>query len=203
VHCPRCGSPNEPGDKFCAACGEALGRSGKQPEPGSARNSLRALIGSDRKTRTITAATVLAIVVAVVAFIALSPDEDSIPRDGYTLSAERICLKAKGQIVSAANQGDGSFAAKLVPIVVRWREQLAELTTPADRTQQVGDLEDSLREMEIEAADLARTSATGSRGQILAEARRAEAASAEVEAAVAALGLSECAAATIEFKPVG
>ncbi len=203
MHCPRCGSPNEPGDKFCAACGEALGRSRKQPEPGAARNSLRALIGNDRKTRTITAVTVLAIVVAIVAFIALSPDEDSIPRDGYTLSAERICLKAKAQIVSAANEGGGDFAAELVPIVVRWREQLAELTTPADRAQQVGGLEDSLREMEIEAADLARTTAAGSRAQILAEARRAEAASAEVETAVAALGLTECTAATIEFKPIG
>lgn len=151
----------------------------------------------------ITVATVLAIVVAIVAFIALSPDEDSIPRDGYTLSAERICLKAKGQIVSAANEGGSEFAAKLVPIVVRWREQLAELTPPPDRAQQVGDLDDALREMEIEAADLARTIAAGSQAQVLAEAREAEAASAEVEAAVAALGLSECTAATIEFMPNG
>jgi hypothetical protein len=151
----------------------------------------------------ITAATVLAIVVAIVAFIALSPDEDSIPRDGYTLSAERICLKAKGQIVSAANEGGSEFAAKLVPIVVRWREQLAELTPPADRTQQVGGLDDALREMEIEAAGLARTIETGSRAQILAGASKAEAASAEVEASVATLGLSECTAATIEFDPTG
>jgi hypothetical protein len=138
---------------------------------------------------------------AVIAFIATSPDEKSIPRDGYTLSAERICLDAKGQIVAAANEGGGDFARQLVPIVVRWREQLAELDPPSDRASEVAKLDDALREMEIEAAGLARKREGGTPAVILAGAQSAEAASAEVEDAVAALGLSECAAARIEFKP--
>ncbi len=203
MHCPRCGSPNEPQDRFCASCGATLGGSKPAGGPGGTGNGVSRLIGPDRKTRIVTALTALAIVVAVVAFITISPDDASIPRDGYTLSAERICLNAKGQIVEAANGGGGDFARRLVPIVVRWREQLDELKPPPDRVDKVMELDDALREMEIEAASLARESEGGGRTAIVAEARQAEAASAEVEGAVNALGLSECAAARIEFRPLG
>ena len=158
------------------------------------------MIGTDRKARIATALTALAAVVAVAAFIALSADEDSIPRDGYTLSAERICLNAKSQIVNAAN-GPGDFARHLVPVVVLWREELAELESPPDRVGEVAQLDDALREMEIEAATLARESEDKNRALVLAAAQAAEAASGDVESAVASLGLSECAAARIGFNP--
>ena len=202
MYCPRCGSPNEPQDRFCASCGATLGDSRRASEPEATGKGVSRLIGTDRKTRIVTLLTALAIVVAVVAFFTISADEeDSIPRDGYTLSAERICLNAKGQIVEAANGGGGDFARRLVPIVVRWREQLDELKPPPDRVAKVVELDDALREMEIEAAGLARANEGETRTAILAGARQAEAASAEVEGTVAALGLSECAAARIEFRP--
>jgi hypothetical protein len=200
VHCPRCGSPHEPSDRFCASCGATLGRSGKAGEAEAAGRRLSRLIGTDRKTRIVTALTALAVAIAVIAFITISPHEASIPRDGYTLSAERICLNAKAQIVDAANRRGGDFARQLVPIVVRWREQLTELDPPPDRADEVMRLDTALREMEIEAAGLARRSEGAAQAVILAGAQHAEAASAEVESAVAALGLSECAAARIEFK---
>lgn len=203
MHCPRCGSPNEPDDRFCASCGATLKRSREEGKTRPGGQRISGLVGTDRKTRIVTALTALAIVVAIVAFATLSTDETSIPRHGYTLSAERICLNAKRQIVGAANEGSGDFARQLVPIVVRWREQLAELEPPPDRSDEVASLDEALREMEIEAAGLARRSEAGSRAVILTSAQQAEAASADVESAVAALGLSECAAARIGFRPDG
>ncbi|HMJ72527.1 MAG TPA: zinc ribbon domain-containing protein [Solirubrobacterales bacterium] len=201
MYCPRCGSPNEPQDRFCASCGATLRDSRRAGETGAKSQGLSRLIGAERKTRVITMLTAIAIAVAVVAFLTISPDEESIPRDGYTLSAEGICLNAKRQIVEAANDGSGDFARRLVPIVVRWREQLDELKPPPDRVGEVAALDEALREMEIEAGGLARKSEEEARAVILTGAQRAEAASAEVENAVGALGLSECAAARIEFRP--
>lgn len=203
MYCPRCGSPNEPDDRFCASCGATLRATETKPEAGSKATGLARLVGGDRKTRTLTALTALAIIVAIAGFIAISSEEQSIPRDGYTLSAERICLNAKRQIVSTANADREQFARRLVPIVVRWREQLDELAPPRDRLDEVATLDGALREMEIDAAALARRSAGESRRLVLAGARRAEAASAEVENAIDLLGLSECAAARIEFRPSG
>jgi zinc-ribbon domain len=202
VHCPRCGTPNESGDRYCAACGEALGRSDKLQKQQSSKERLSRLLGSDRKSRLISAGTLLALAIAVAAFIAISPSgEGSIPRDRYTLAAERICLHSKRLIVVAGQEGGTSYARQLVPIVVRWREELDALRAPADRREQVQQLNDALREVEIEVATLARISEEGDRTRTLASAKRADIATAEVEKAIADLGLSECARATIGFKP--
>lgn len=202
MQCPRCGTPNEPGDRYCAACGEALGRSGEPSEKQPARQRLSKLIGSDRRTRLISLVTIAALAVAVIAFIALSPDdEDSIPRDRYTLSAERICLQAKQKIVLAGREGGSSYAHQLVPIVVHWREELADLSAPADRREKVQALDDALREVEIEVAALARISEEGDRARILASAKRTDLATAEVEKAIAELGLSRCASARLGTLP--
>jgi hypothetical protein len=152
----------------------------------------------------VSAATIAALAVAVAAFVALAPaGEDSIPRDSYTLAAERICLQSKQHIVTAAKEGGSGYARELVPIVVSWREQLANLRVPSDRTEQVRQLDEALREVEIEVATLARLSEGPNRARILAVARRADVASAEVEQAIAALGLSRCARATIGSLPGG
>lgn len=198
MYCPRCGTPNEPGDKFCAACGEALGRSATAKGEDASGSGLSRILGSDRKTKLISAATIAALVVAVIAFIAISPDDNSIPRDRYTLAAEKICLQSKRHIVVAANAG-GSYARQLVPIVVRWREELGDLKVPSDRVEQERALDEALREVEIEVAQLARLGERGDRVGVIAAAKRADTATATVEEAVANLGLSECAKATIGF----
>ena len=186
MHCPRCGSPNEPGDRYCAACGAQLKASDSAKESRSGGSRVSQLIGGDRKSRIVTGTTIGALAVAVVAFFALSSgSEDSIPRDHYTLSAERICLKSKQAIVGAAREGGGSYVRQLVPIVVSWREQLAELNPPTDRRQKAEDLDTALREVEIEAATTARFSEQGNDAKTAAAAKRAEAASAAVEQAVA------------------
>jgi hypothetical protein len=201
VHCPRCGSPNEPGDRYCAACGATLRGGGEPGERKPARERLSKLLGGDRKTRFVSLATIAALAVAAIGFIALAADEDSIPRDRYTLAAERTCLQAKRQIVAAGQAGGASYARQLVPIAVAWREELAASRPPADRREQAEELDRALREVEIEAATLARVSAAGERARTLAVAKRTDLASAEVERAIADLGLSECAGATLGFLP--
>ena len=201
MHCPQCGTPNEPGDRYCAACGAQLKRSDASGEQQATGNRLAKLLGSDRKTRLVTGATIVALVVAVAAFIALSPNDDSIPRDRYTLAAEKVCLTSKQNIVGVGSVGGSAYARQLVVLVVSWREQLADLKVPEDRREQARQLDEALREVEIEVAALARISETGNRARTLASAKRAEGATADVEQAIADLGLTKCARATIGVSP--
>jgi zinc-ribbon domain len=209
VDCPRCGTPNEPGDRFCSSCGAGLGASSAPQEQLSARERAGRLVGTTRKARLVTAATALAFVVAIVAFIALKPSDDSIPRDAYTVAADRLCLAAKGEIVAVERRVDsqsgevdtGGFARELVPIVATWRSQLKELVAPSDRTEQAQELEAALLNAEVQIGKLARVAAEGSQGEILAAAKGADGASAAVEEAVSSLGLSHCANATIGLSP--
>jgi len=206
MYCPRCGTPNEPGDRYCSSCGAQLDASSKPKEEVSARERLGRVIGNSPKARAITIATVLAIVIAVIAFIALKPSEDSIPRDAYTIRADQICLSSKRSIVAVERQftreGKGSVggvARELVPIVAAWRNEMDELTVPADRIDLAAELEGALLEAEVQIGGLARTAEAGNPRKTVAKAKEAEAATAAVEEAVAALGLSHCAEAAIGF----
>jgi hypothetical protein len=214
VHCPRCGTPNEPGDRFCSSCGASLRKTSSDGEEGRPpRARLGRIVGETRKARLLTVGTVLAIAIAIAGFIALSPkDEAGIPRDSYTLAAERACISAKRQIVAAEQSAvrhakrreRGAVARALVPIVATWRAELSTLKTPDDRTEQAGDLDRALRNVEIQVAKLALVADKGTPADILAQAKRVDAETAAVEAAVAALGLEECAGETIGFaRPKG
>lgn len=202
MHCPRCGTPNEPGDRFCSSCGATLGRSGDtEPQHASPRERLAGAIGTTRRARFITLATAVAIAVAVASFIALEPDDEGIPRDDYTLSAERICLDAKAQILSAgqrfrastASESTSEFARSMLPAVTAWRLQFAKLAVPEDRTEEAARLASALREVEARIAGLARVAQGASSERTVASAARADEASTAVEEAVASLGLEECA----------
>jgi uncharacterized Zn finger protein (UPF0148 family) len=200
VYCPRCGTPNEPGDRFCSSCGAGLKKAGTEKRQRSPREQIGRLVGTTRKTRLISAATAGAIVVAVVGFITLKPSEDAIPRDAYTIAADRLCLTAKQQIVAVERSDDATtFAAALVPIIASWRSQFQELVVPGDRVDRAVELEAALRNVEIQLARFARTTARGNRKAILASGEQAEAATGRVEEAVSSLGLSQCAEATIGF----
>lgn len=209
MHCPRCGARNEPGDRYCSACGAGLrGGAEEAGRPRSVRERAVELVGTTRKARLISAVTALAIVVAIAAFIALDSDE-GIPRDAYTVEADRICLNSKRGIVAArvvfarqAGQIDpGAFARTLVPVVGKWRAQLRELAVPPDRLEEARRLEAALLDAEVRIAKLARVADRGEKDAIVASAKRADEASTGVEEAVSDLGLSECADATIGFTP--
>jgi hypothetical protein len=209
VYCPRCGTPNEAGDRYCSACGTALRRDDASGQGTSWRGRIGKLVGTTRKARWVTAATALAIVVAIASFIVLEPDDDGIPRDGYTLAAERICLDAKQQIfavgqsfrASADSEGTSEFARDLLPAVTAWRLQLAEMEVPDDRVNEAAQLITALREVEARIARLARAArASGPEGTV-ASAAQADEASTAVEEAVASLGLDECANVKLGFIP--
>jgi hypothetical protein len=192
----------------------SLRRSGAAPEPQQRRSSrLWRLAGETRRARLLTAGTALALLVAIAAFIALRPSEDkSIPRDAYTLAAEKVCLGAKSQIVAAeqaavraaAHRDQSSVARALVPIVATWRAEMGTLKTPDDRLELAEDLDRALREVEIQVSKLALVASSGDRGRILRQARRVDEETTGVEAAITALGLEECANQTIGFaRPSG
>jgi uncharacterized Zn finger protein (UPF0148 family) len=206
VHCPRCGTPNEPGDRFCTSCGTALTKAEPTPRR-SWRQRLGGLVGTDRRTRLITGATIAALAIAVIAFVALSDDdEESIPRDPYTIAADRMCIAAKRQIVAVERAGlqrqapDTSGGARnLLPVVAEWRSEFDALDVPSDRLEQARALDAALREVEARISALARVAAEDDRAELLARAKEAEAASAGVEEAVSDLGLSHCSSLAIGF----
>lgn len=206
MYCPRCGTPNEPGDRFCSSCGAQLEKGGRARRR-SPREGISRLIGTTRKARLVTAATAIAVVVAVVAFIALDPaEDDAIPRDAYTVAADEMCIAAKRQIVLTERrllrEGEtGAVAAALLPIVAQWRSDFAALAVPEDRVEEARGLDGALRGVEFEIGGLARYADGGDRRQTLAQAKAADRAATRVEGAIAALGLSQCGRRTIGFTP--
>jgi hypothetical protein len=207
VYCPRCGSPNEADDRFCSACGAELPGAPAGAEKPSLRQRIGQLIGTTRRARLASAGTVAALIIALVAFAVLKPAKDEIPRDAYTIAADRICIEAKHQIVAVERQsvagsgprGSGGFAQALVPAVGTWRLHFQELIVPADRVEEARQLSAALLDAEIKIAKLARAEASGDGKTILATARRADAATTSVEEAASSLGLTECASAAIGF----
>jgi hypothetical protein len=200
VLCPRCGTENEAGDRFCSSCGASLRKQAADgKERRSLRERLRDLAGTTRQARIITALTALALLVAVAAFIALDPaeDENDIPRDAYTIEAEGVCLDAKRAIIAAQGPADtggggpGAFATALVPVIGDWRAGLEELAVPPDRSEEAGELDRALREVQIELAQLAQVPA-GEGRVALARAEEVDLASIRVEEAIDDLGLSAC-----------
>jgi hypothetical protein len=207
MFCPRCGTQNEPGDRFCSSCGATLREiSGSSQPRATLGQRVGRLFGTTRKARMLSLGTLIALVIAVVAFIALKPSEDdSIPRDAYTISADRLCVESKRQIVTAERQAlrkpsgpDSGFAA-LVPVVSNWRSDFEAKPVPTDRVDQARALSVALREIEIELSGLAVAAEEGSRARTLSRAKQVDEASRGVEKAVAALALSECARETIGF----
>lgn len=205
MNCARCGTPNDPGDRYCASCGATLGQDPAPTQRLSARQRAESLFGRTRKARLISAATVVALLVAVAAFIALDPGEDEIPRDAYTIKADHLCLDSKRSILtierSFSPRGTAAVARELVPVVAAWRSQLHELTPPSDRADLARQLEAALLEAEVQIAGLARIAGAEDSRRTIAKARQADRASTAVEEAVANLGLSECAEAAIGVSP--
>ena len=206
MYCSRCGTPNQPGDRFCSSCGAGLGSTETSAQGPSPRERIGRLVGTTRKARLVSAGTAAALTVAVVGFVVLKPTKDEIPRDAYTIAADRICLEAKRRIVaveqsSVRGSDPGGFAQALVPAVGTWRSQFGRLVVPTDRTEEARQLAAALLEAEIGIAKLARSEARGDKRAVLAAAKRADEATSRVEEAVSSLGLDECASATIGISP--
>ena len=212
MFCPRCGTQNEAGDRFCSSCGASLRETSARPtEPKSFRDRVGGLIGTTRRARLVTVMTAVAILVAIAAFIALDPaeDDDEIPRDAYTLEADGICVDAKRRIVAVERRAladpsrsrPAGFAGALVSIVADWRADLQSLVPPADRIEQVSQLDAALLGAEIELAGLALIAAESGRARTLERAKEVDTATARVEEAISSLGLRDCSRLTIGLSP--
>jgi zinc-ribbon domain len=209
VHCPRCGAENQQGDRFCASCGAALPGSREARERRSFREWIGQVVGTTRRARWLTGGTAAAIAIAIAAFIALEPAEDEIPRDGYTIAADRLCVQSKKEITAAAGRSLASsrsralagYAYRLVPLVAQWRSRFAALEVPADRGDEAQDLDTALRGVEIQSGTLARVAREGDRKELAAQAGRVQERTAAVEDAIASLNLDRCAQLTVGKAP--
>ncbi len=210
MFCPRCGAESKEGVRYCASCGNELpgketsSTSGDGGGDGGLRASLERLIGRDRRTRLLTLGTALALVIAVVAFLALDSsgdeEETTVPQDAFTRELDAFCVRHKGEIAAAQRQAlqEGGpaaaarYAESFVPIVGEWREELGRAVVPADRAELVSDLDGALLEVQIEAGTFARVLRERNKAELAAAAGNLEAATENVEAAIAGLELERC-----------
>lgn len=199
MYCPRCGTENEQGDRFCANCGASL-RSPKEPaERLSARERVAGVIGSTRRAQLLTVGTAIAIVIVVIATLTLAADDEGIPRDSYTVAADRICVEAKKQIGAAGNRAlagqpsdaPAAYARSLVPLVAQWRVDFNALHAPPDRVEQANALSEALHAVEIQASALALAAEDGA-PDLSEQAQHVDQLTEDVEQAIADLGLTDC-----------
>jgi zinc-ribbon domain len=201
MFCPNCGAENDAGNRFCVNCGTTLSQKpagAPAPSPGE---RLKRLLGSNRRARLLSAATAIAIIVAIVAFVALDPGEESGAQDTFLSGLDRSCVAEKERVSRLETEtlrrsppDLAEFATVLVTIVAEWRASLEATPPPAIHAAGVEALDQGLREVLIEAGGLARLV----RGS--APANRTATKAAEVDDATAAanrmiedLGLDDCA----------
>jgi hypothetical protein len=207
MFCPRCGAETDGSARYCAECGASLPRAGEPGEPKrSIRARLAALVGRTRRERIITVSTAAVVAVAVAAFFALDTggDDDGGASGRVAVAdiraADAACVEAKRTIRRSAAQAlrsDGgsleAYSGDFLRAVVEFRVEIRSLGGGPD----IDRLDRALREVAIEAGALSRVTrekprAAGSRAATL------DAATAEVEAAIAELGLDGCAAVELD-----
>jgi hypothetical protein len=209
MFCPRCGTENDAGNRFCVSCGADLSKlsSGTPAENLSFGQRLQRLIGTNRRSRLATVATAAAIVIAVAAFLALKPSsDDSVPQDPYLRALDASCAEEKGRVstleletLGTSPSNVGEFAADLVRLVTEWRLNLQSDPPTAAHAAAVARLEGALLEVLIKAGTLARLTRAGASARAVAgQAQAIDVATAEVDRAIQDLGLTRCNALTVQ-----
>jgi hypothetical protein len=208
MFCPRCGTENDDDNRFCVSCGAALAP--KQPqakagstadEPPPARNRLDEVIGTTRRARIVTALTVLAIALAIVAFIILrsGSNEGEVPQDAYLRQQDRTCVAEKARLSSLESETLGAqpninlFSSLLVRVVTEWHANLHASSPPPLHILGVRQVEAALLGVLIEAGTLDRLAREGATpAQIATQTKAVDAATKQVDPALEALGLERC-----------
>lgn len=216
MFCPRCGAENDDGNRFCVSCGAPLEQK-QSREPGArsdstegesspAPNRLDEIIGTSRRARIVTALTVLAIAVAVVAFIVLrsNDNEGGVPQDAYLRGLDRQCVQEKTRLseleaetLRQESPDFASFVNYLVRYVTEWHASLQATPPPATHVEGVRAVEGALLEVLIEAGRLGTAVREGSQAGIVKAAERVDVATGQVDPALELLGLERCAAMSV------
>jgi hypothetical protein len=179
----------------------------------SVRSRVGTLVGRTRRARIITAATVLALAVAVIAFIALdSGDNSSEPlhQNEYQQRADRICLDGKATLVGVGRQlftppqppdAFAKYMAISAQTAMETRSKLAALDAPSDLQAEADALDASLVRLTAAARAAERAIRAASPSRIQVAAPRVESATTRTDEAAARLGLIRCAALRVRLRP--
>lgn len=206
MFCPACGAENAESNRFCVSCGSTL--SARPAEDRDAPTSLSArfgrLLGTTKKARLISLGTVVALVVAIVAFLALQPSDEA-GESAYLRSLDRSCVTEKERVVSLEQEtlqrggaNIAAFATVLVTIVAEWHAGLEASSAPPRYAEGVTALDGALRDVLIEAGGLARVVRTEAGGGAVGrQAGAVDSAAGEVDRAIEDLGLEDCAGLSV------
>jgi len=200
MFCPRCGTENDAGNRFCVSCGSDLAQAPTDEPAPSLRQRFRNLVGTSRHARLLSAATAAAIVVAVIAFVALKPDESGEESDPYLQRLDRSCVAEIERLSSLETETLGQrppnleeFASVLVTIVAEWRSNLRQTPPTTVDAEGVRALEAALLKTLIESGKLARLAREGAGAAAIARQSNAvDEATKKVNATIAELGLEAC-----------
>jgi zinc-ribbon domain len=201
MHCPHCGTENDDANRFCVGCGSALSkRSTTAANSVPWRERVRHLVGTTPRARLLTATTAVAIVVAIAAFVALKPSDESVIEDSYLRGVDSTCVAEKERISSLEREtlqqqppNIAEFASVLVTIVAEWRSSLQATPVPPIHAEGVRALDSALRGVLIGAGGLARVTREQRRvASIAARAQSVDKTTATVDRVIGELGLARC-----------
>lgn len=209
MFCPRCGAENDDANRFCVNCGSDLAEGTAKESSSSSNERLGHLIGTTRRARLVTAATVVAIVIAVIAFLSLDSDEDGATgSSAYLASVNQACIAEKERIstlgqeaLSRQSSTPQEFASVLVTALAEWRTNLRQTPPPPEDVEEIQAMETALLTTLLEAAKLSQSIRDGSSAQAIdQQAQSVDESTREFNQTIESAGLSDC--ADLQVSPV-
>ena len=165
----------------------------------SLREGVARVIGTNRNARLLTLGTVLAVAIAVAAFIALDSDDSSDPSDDYLGEADVICIEGKRDLAQAGDRIFDSGPDPLPPyarvalrITGETRSRFEELEPPDELRDRASAFATALAELGVPLRQLEQAASAVDPSGIQNAVSEIGAASGRADRAADALGLEQC-----------